>query len=79
MAPAKSVKNFPQRFTGAPAREAWVTVIESGPPAVSRPTAIIATAPGRIVIAETSRDTANYWFSLCINDDVIAKDAEVSI
>jgi len=35
-------------------------------------------APGGRVIAETSRDTADYRFPLCIYDGLVAKDVEVS-
>ena len=35
-------------------------------------------APGGRVVAETSRDTADYRFPLCIYDGVVAKDVEVS-
>ena len=35
-------------------------------------------APGGRVIAETSRDTADYRFPLCIYDGLVATDAEVS-
>jgi len=38
-----------------------------------------ATAPGGKVIAETSRDTADYRFPLCLRDDVIARDIAVSV
>jgi len=38
-----------------------------------------ATAPGHVVIAETSRDIADYRFPLCIYDHVIAKDVEISV
>jgi hypothetical protein len=38
-----------------------------------------ATAPGQVVIAETSRDTADYRFPICIYDGVMAKDVEVSV
>ena len=37
-----------------------------------------ASAPGGTVIAETSRDTADYRFPLCIYDGLVAKDVEVS-
>ena len=36
-------------------------------------------APGGRVIAETSCDTADYRFPLCIYDGLIAKDVEVSV
>lgn len=36
-------------------------------------------APGGRVIAETSRDTADYRFPLCIYDGLIARDVEVSV
>jgi hypothetical protein len=36
-------------------------------------------APGGGVIAETSRDTADYRFPLCIYDGLVAKDVEVSV
>jgi hypothetical protein len=36
-------------------------------------------APGSRVIAETSRDTADYRFPLCIYDGLVAKDVEVSV
>jgi len=36
-------------------------------------------APGGRVIAETSRDTADYRFPLCVYDDLIATDVEVSV
>lgn len=35
--------------------------------------------PGGRVIAETSRDTADYRFPLCVYDGLIAKDVEVSV
>lgn len=38
-----------------------------------------ASAPGGKVIAETSRDTADYRFPLCIFDGVIDRDIEVSV
>jgi hypothetical protein len=38
-----------------------------------------ATAPGGKVIAETSRDTADYRFPLCLRDDIRAKDVAVSV
>jgi hypothetical protein len=37
------------------------------------------TAPGGKVIAETSRDTADYRFPICVLDDVTAKDVAVSV
>jgi hypothetical protein len=36
-------------------------------------------APGGRVIAETSRDTADYRFPICVCDDVTAKDVAVSV
>src|SRR5437667_6174168 len=36
-------------------------------------------APAGRVIAETSRDTADYRFPLCVYDGVVAKDVEVSV
>jgi hypothetical protein len=36
-------------------------------------------APGGRVIAETSRDTADYRFPLCVYDGLAAKDVEVSV
>jgi hypothetical protein len=36
-------------------------------------------APGGRVITETSRDTADYRFPICVCDDVIAKDVAVSV
>lgn len=36
-------------------------------------------AAGGRVIAETSRDTADYRFPLCIYDELIAKDVEASV
>ena len=38
-----------------------------------------ATAPGGKVIAETSRDTADYRFPLCLREDIHAKDVAVSV
>jgi Domain of Unknown Function (DUF1080) len=38
-----------------------------------------ASAPGGKVITETSRDTADYRFPLCIRDDVTARDVAVSV
>jgi hypothetical protein len=38
-----------------------------------------ASAPGGRVIAETSRDTADYRFPICVCDDVTAKDVAVSV
>ena len=35
-------------------------------------------APGGRVVAETSRDTADYRFPLCVYDGLVAKDVEVS-
>jgi hypothetical protein len=37
-----------------------------------------SSAPGGRVIAETSRDTADYRFPLCVYDAHVAKDVEVS-
>jgi hypothetical protein len=36
-------------------------------------------APDGRVIAETSRDTADYRFPLCVYDGLVAKDVEVSV
>ena len=36
-------------------------------------------APGGRVIAETSRDTADYRFPLCVCDGLVTKDLEVSV
>src|SRR5437667_2092603 len=36
-------------------------------------------APSGRIIAETSRDTADYRFPLCVYDGVVAKDVEVSV
>jgi hypothetical protein len=36
-------------------------------------------APGGRVIAETSRDTADYRFPICVCDEVTAKDVAVSV
>jgi hypothetical protein len=38
-----------------------------------------ASAPGGKVIAETSRDTADYRFPLCLHEDILAKDVAVSV
>jgi hypothetical protein len=38
-----------------------------------------ASAPGGKVIAETSRDTADYRFPLCLREDILAKDVAVSV
>jgi len=37
-----------------------------------------SSAPGGRVVAETSRDTADYRFPLCLYDGLVAKDVEVS-
>ena len=38
-----------------------------------------ASAPGGKVIAETSRDTADYRFPLCLREDILAKDVAVAV